>query len=116
MDENYTDEFMDEDEDLYVEDENPDPEQEADMHKSIEPDSVDSVEVVRTAVIQENVQPQPMQNVPEPGEQAESDIDKLPYKGYITYLYNLLVMQTRDWDIWMRSGRRFARRLIPHCS
>ena len=52
MDENYTDEFMDEDEDLYVEDENPDPEQEADMHKSIEPDSVDSVEVVRTAVIQ----------------------------------------------------------------
>ena len=89
MDENYTDEFMDEDEDLYVEDENPDPEQEADMHKSIEPDSVDSVEVVRTAVIQENVQPQPMQNVPEPGEQAESDIDKLPYKGYITYLYNL---------------------------
>lgn len=38
MDENYTDEFMDEDEDLYVEDENPDPEQEADIHKSIEPD------------------------------------------------------------------------------
>ena len=43
MDENYTDEFMDEDEDLYVEDENPDPEQEADIHKSIEPDPAEEV-------------------------------------------------------------------------
>lgn len=87
MDENYTDEFMDEDEDLYVEDENPDPEQEADIHKSIEPDPA---EEVRSPVIQENAQPQTTQpkHVQEQGDQTEGDIDKLPYKSYITYLYD----------------------------
>lgn len=89
MDENYTDEFMDEDEDLYVEDENPDPDpdvQEADTH-NIEPDPV---EAVTTPVIQENTQPQTMQpqHVQDQGDQTEGDIDKLPYKSYITYLYD----------------------------
>ncbi len=92
MDENYTDEFMDEDEDLYVEDENPDPDpdvQEADTH-NIEPDSVAPVEAVTTPAIQENTQPQTTQpqHVQEQGDQTEGDIDKLPYKSYITYLYN----------------------------
>lgn len=91
MDENYTGEFMDEDEDLYVEDENLDPDvQEPDIHKSIEPDPIDPVEAVTTPTIQENTQPQTTQpqHVQEKGDQTESDIDKLPYKSYITYLYD----------------------------
>lgn len=89
MDENYTDEFMDEDEELYVEDENPDSDpdvQEADTH-NIEPDPV---EAVITPVIQKNTQPQTTQPqlVQEKEDQTEGDIDKLPYKSYITYLYD----------------------------